>query len=160
MDKEKVFEEYYLLLKGLVNFAGSGAKLSREDKEDLLQELALVLWSCIEKFDGRASFSTYFYGRIRGAFLNFLKRRLGSCGDVCSLDGLMDDGFNEEEVDEKVDLLSSLKVLNDREKVVVMLRNFEGRSFREIGENLHISSARAYQIYRKALKKLQEGGVK
>ena len=114
---------------------------SREDKDDLKQEIILQLWKSYPGFKGKSKFSTWMYRiAFNTAITNIRKSKRHPIIEALSGTEL---SFSEKE---NIDYLSdavnqlykAIAKLKDVEKAIVMLY-LEEKSYKEIGEIMGIS---------------------
>ena len=114
---------------------------SREDKDDLKQEIILQLWKSYPGFKGKSKFSTWMYRiAFNTAITNIRKSKRHPIIEAFSGTEL---SFSEKE---NIDYLSdavnqlykAIAKLKDVEKAIVMLY-LEEKSYKEIGEIMGIS---------------------
>jgi len=111
---------------------------SREDYEDLYQEVAYQLWKALPGFSGKSKISTWMYKvalftsfthirkKPKAAFLNFDEQSLESAEPV--------------KQDKWIQLEKALKQLNDPDRAVMLLY-LEGKSYKEMAEILDITES-------------------
>jgi len=114
---------------------------SREDKNDLKQEIILQLWKSFHSFQGKSKFSTWMYRiAFNTAVSNIRKSRRHPV--IEALTGAEELFPEKEEIDylnEEINhLYKAIAQLKDVEKAIVMLY-LEEKSYKEIGEILGIS---------------------
>lgn len=114
---------------------------SREDKEDLKQEIILQLWKSYPDFQGKSKFSTWMYRiAFNTAITNIRKSKQHPI--IEALSGT-ERSFSEKEninyLNNDINrLYKAIAKLRDVEKAIVMLY-LEERSYKEIGEIIGIS---------------------
>jgi RNA polymerase sigma-B factor len=77
----------------------------------------------------------------------------GSTVTILDLVGKQESGY--EQVNQKIDLEDSLKVLNEREKLVIKYTFLENLSQKEAGDKLGVSQMHVSRLQRRALQKLR-----
>lgn len=102
---------------------------SREDREDLFQEMIYQLWKSCPSFKGNAQASTWLYRvALNTALAGFRKQRPG----ITYTDTLPDMPVPEEDTSVQQDrLFAALKQLSDAEKAIIALY-LEDMSYQEI----------------------------
>ena len=114
---------------------------SREDREDLKQEIILQLWKSYPGFQGKSKFSTWMYRiAFNTAITNIRKSKRHPIVEVLSVTeqsiparediDYMDDDMNS--------LFKAIAKLRDVEKAIVTLY-LEEKSYKDIGEIVGIS---------------------
>jgi len=114
---------------------------SREDREDLRQEIILQLWKSYPGFQGKSKFGTWMYRiAFNTAITNI--RRSKKHPIVEALSGAEQSIPDREDIDYMNDdtngLFKAIAKLKDVEKAIVMLY-LEKKSYKEIGEIVGIS---------------------
>lgn len=111
---------------------------SKEDREDLFQEVTYQLWKSFPSFKGEAKVSTWMYRiALNTAIASFRKKRL----DVeyhPVLPDLPDDEVDEEYANRQESLFATLKQLNESERAIVALY-LDDLSYRQIAEIIGIN---------------------
>jgi RNA polymerase sigma-B factor len=77
----------------------------------------------------------------------------GSSVTILDLVGMQESGY--EQVNQKIDFEDSLKVLNEREKLVIQYTFLENLSQKEAGDKLGISQMHVSRLQRRAIQKLR-----
>ena len=114
---------------------------SREDKDDLKQEIILQLWKSYPGFLGKSKFSTWMYRiAFNTAITNIRKSKQHPI--IEALSGIETNFSEKEDIDYLDDDINSLykaiAKLKDVEKSIIMLY-LEEKSYNEIGEIIGIS---------------------
>ncbi len=114
---------------------------SREDKDDLKQEIILQLWKSYPGFQGKSKFSTWMYRiAFNTAITNIRKSKQHPI--IEALSGTETNFSEKEDIDYLDDDINSLykaiAKLKDVEKLIIMLY-LEEKSYNEIGEIIGIS---------------------
>lgn len=111
---------------------------SKEDREDLFQEITYQLWKSFPSFKGDAKVSTWMYRiALNTAIASFRKKRL----DVeyhPVLPDLPDEEADEEYLIRQESLFATLKQLNESERAIVALY-LDDLSYRQIAEIIGIN---------------------
>jgi len=111
---------------------------SKEDREDLFQEITYQLWKSFPSFKGEAKVSTWMYRiALNTAIASFRKKRL----DVeyhQVLPDLPDDEVDEEYAIRQESLFATLKQLNESERAIVALY-LDDLSYRQIAEIIGVN---------------------
>jgi len=111
---------------------------SKEDREDLFQEITYQLWKSFPAFKGEAKISTWMYRiALNTAIASFRKKRL----DVeyqPVLPDLPDQEVNEEQAIRQERLFGALKQLNESERAIITLY-LDELSYRQIAEIIGIN---------------------
>lgn len=135
---------------------------SREDVEDLAQEIFVKVWRNAAKFKGKSKFSTWLYRIVVNHCLNY--RRKNRYKNV-SLDALIAQGNLPDslivepdwEQRRKVEIVRrAVEELPERQRMALILAQFEGRSYGEIAEIMKVSRSSVESLIfraRRALKR-------
>ena len=120
-----------------------------DDAEDLAQEAFLNAWRGLDKFRGQSSFSTWLYRLTSNACVDFLrkKKRRGELSMTLEEDGeeerqadITDERWSPQEEVERQEtreaVRQGLAALSPDHREVLLLRELEGLSYREIGQRL------------------------
>lgn len=120
-----------------------------EDAADLTQEAFLNAWRGLSAFDGRSSFSTWLYRLTSNACIDFLRREKRRSTLSLTLEADEEESRQTEVSDERwspealLDRQESLQAvrralgqLSDEHREVLLLRELEGLSYREIAQAL------------------------
>jgi RNA polymerase sigma-70 factor (ECF subfamily) len=120
----------------------------RDEAEDILQEVFILLFRKIQRFRARANFSSWVYRITVNASLDHLRRRrrIPQPGAPTALfDSAVEIGplslpeLGAAHSDLACDITKALSRLSDRLRVVVVLRYLEGQSYADIAQILDCS---------------------
>lgn len=115
---------------------------SREDKEDLFQDIILQLWRAYGSFNGDSKVSTWIYQvALNNAITRFRKdtkreKFLGlddSAFDIAAAD-------NKEENEEVLQMYEAIKKLSEVERAITILY-MDDHTYKEIGEVMGLSES-------------------
>ena len=117
---------------------------TREDREDLAQEIVVQLWRSFERFDERQRFSTWMYRVALNVAISFHRREATRTKHLVVTEApLLDIAVEPLQMPENVtrayELIEGLEPL---ERALVLLY-LDGHGHRDIGEVLGISEANA-----------------
>lgn len=141
----RAFEALVELYKERAYMAALGFVGNPEDALDLSQEAFVRAFRAMRRFREGAPFYPWFYAILRNACFNHL-RRLRTHGEV-SLDAAQEFGFDAadqadgpgrlaERSDARAYVREELGKLDPAHREILLLRHFEGLSYREIAEVL------------------------
>jgi RNA polymerase sigma factor (sigma-70 family) len=103
---------------------------SREDREDLFQEIVFQLWKSFPGFEGKANFGTWMYRiALSTAIATFRKKK----PEIIYTSELPEQATEQQPGEQNEKLFRALKKLNDNEKALITLY-LEDLSYREISE--------------------------
>ena len=137
-----------------------------EDVEDLAQEIFIKIWKNAKKFKGRSKFSTWLYRIAVNHCLDYRKKNRQR---AVSLDQMTDKDIIPEALQVSADrdqetrvaiVRKALSELPDRQRIALVLAQYEGLSYKEIAETMKVTVSSVESLIfraRKALKaKLSE----
>ncbi len=130
---------------------------TREEREDLFQEISIQLWKAYPQFKGDSKFSTWMY-RVGLNTAITLYRKEQKKIQTSTLDPEKNH-LPEEEYDPSLDeklkwLMDKLSLFSAIDKALILLY-LEDKKFEEIGETLGISSGNARVKMNRIKKKLK-----
>ena len=131
---------------------------NREDREDLVQEIVLRLWTNYHQFEGKSSFSTWMYRVAVNTAITFLrkeKRQPVITTEADSLPELKADDTATEQAQQMKIFYQVVQHLNAIEKALIFYF-MEGLSHREIGSLLGITENNARVKLSRTKEKLQQ----
>ena len=132
---------------------------TKDDQEDLYQEMVCQLWKSYASFKGNSQFSTWMYRVSLNTAITYFKKDSKISKMTNSL-GVVEHQLRSEELDWEIErqvdyLYKAIHELNDVEKALIFLY-LEGFSHSEIGDNLGISEGNARVKLNRTKNKLQE----
>ena len=147
MNTEKIYEDYRQKV-----FSYILSKVQNSDlAEDLCQNVFLKIYEKADTFDEtKASVSTWIYTIARNTLTDYYRtRRLTSeiPETLQSEQSIEDDVINGEMMERLADALSQM---DERMRDVIILRFYDGKTLREIADNMGISYAYVKVIQNKA----------
>ena len=162
MGEKAAFEELVVRHQELVFSLAYKLTGNREMANDVAQESFIRAWKAIEKFRGDSTFSTWIY-RITVNTAWTLRKKAKKHNTLN-----IDDTYEPIVIDEKKDpevvainsdlssvLVSALGKLPLEQRIIVELKNIEGRSHKEIADYLDISVTAAKVRLHRAHQKLR-----
>ena len=130
---------------------------NRELAEDLTSDVFLKVYSKLESFDDtKASLSTWIFTITRNTLTDHFRTR--RVHDEIP-ETLAEDSSVEEDVcnSEMLNLLAgALEKLEERERDIIVLHYYSGKTLKEIGEKLGISYAYVKILHNRALDSIKE----
>lgn len=132
--RDRAFEELLRRYEGKVYRLCCALLRDRAQAEDAAQESLVRVWKALDRYDGRASLSSWIYAITRNRCLTALERRRS----LDSLDALDDEAeFGSAAAPEPADgraeqLLALVELLPERLRRVLMLYYYEERSVSEV----------------------------
>ncbi len=110
-----------------------------DDANDVSQDVFLRVYSSLKKFKHNSSFSTWLYRIAVNSSISFLKKsnsqkkRVDTSSDLTNIES----GDRSSDIDNLIQ--ESIKKLDEKDRVVVVLKDIEGFSYEEISSILHIN---------------------
>jgi len=142
------------------------SKISKEDADDILQDIFIKVYYNLADFDTNMSFSAWVYRIARNETISrYRKDSVRLHGNSVHIDdeilkNLMKDDSDvidkilEEEVREKIE--EAVNNLDSKYKDVIILRYFEDKDYLEIADILQIPTGTVSTLLHRAKKKLKE----
>ncbi|KAF0242520.1 MAG: RNA polymerase sigma-70 factor ECF [Planctomycetota bacterium] len=131
---------------------------SRTDAEDLAQDVFLAAWSAAARWRPEAKFGTWLYRVTANACLNWKRRSRPAL--VAGLDARPAAGESAEAAmarrEEEAAVGTAVKALPANQRMALILRRFEGRTNREVGEAMDCSEAAVEGLLQRAYDGLRE----
>lgn len=122
-----------------------GLSMSREDAEDVVQETLIAAYRGIGQFNGRATLLTWMSRiLIRRARVVWRKNRrhmalsLEEGLDSALVGAGFTAGAPSATIDQRLDIAAVLRTLSEKHREVIVLREVQGMSYREIAMALNI----------------------
>lgn len=130
---------------------------TRDDQEDLFQEIICQLWKAYETFKGESQFSTWMYRVAINTAIIFLKKEKRKVDKYeLSSSNIRDEESDFEEKENQIEhFYKAVQKLEKIDKAIIFYQ-LEGFSHKEIGENLGISEGNARVKLNRAKEKLKE----
>lgn len=123
-------------------------ELEKQDKDSSIESIAIAMNKPIEEV-------VYSLDAISDTVSLFEPIYNNSGDELLLMDSIGDEKNNDENWTDKVALTSSLKNLNEREKKIIYLRYYEGKTQTEISEEVGISQAQVSRLEKTALKQIK-----
>jgi RNA polymerase sigma-70 factor (ECF subfamily) len=118
---------------------------NQDDVQDLAQEIFIKVWRNAAKFKGKSKFSTWLYRIVVNHCINYQRKKKHK---HTSLDELTEKGITPEslkvvpdwEQKRRVELIrKAVDDLPERQRMALVLSQYEGRSYKEIAEIMKVS---------------------
>ena len=150
-------EEIYVKFHGKVMGYLVSKLNNRDTAEDLAADVFLKVYEKLDTFDeSKASLSTWIYTITRNTLTDYFRTRR-TFEEIPET--LPDDSSVEDDVCNGVmleALAKGLKMLDERERDIIVLRYYSGKTLKEIAEGMDISYAYVKVLQNKALDKLKK----
>ena len=152
LDTAELYEQYYGKIMAYIR----SRIRDRETAEDLCSDVFTKVCASIDSFDSdKASVSTWIYTIARNTLTDYYRTR--RVYEEIPED--FEDGSNIEESVCNEDMLErladALETLDERERSIVILHYYSGKTLGEIAERLGISYAYVKVLHNKALSRLK-----
>ena len=153
MDTEKIYRDYHGKVCGYIRSKISSA----QDAEDLTADVFVKVFEKLSSFDeSKASLSTWIYTITRNTLTDYFRTRKvfseipETLEDYASVE---DDVCNAEMLEV---LAKALETLDERERDIIILRFYEGKTLKKITAQMGISYAYGKVLQNKAFEKLRK----
>ncbi len=144
MDFDSIYEEYF----DRIYYKVVSVVKNESDAEDICQDTFISVYKNLEKFREESNIYTWIYRIAINKTYDFFKKRkleFEINDDVLSLP----DDIN---FDSKVILEEKLKLLEEKEREIVVLKDIYGYKLKEIAEIKNMNLSTVKSVYYKALK--------
>ncbi len=154
------FEEIYKVSGDLVYGIAFRMTQSREDAQEIAQDVFLKVHRNLKNFEFRSSFKTWIYRIAVNTSINFLKRhskekaKTRTLGDYEEAKAAMSTPSEEGKDIAKEKVSRMLTHLNEDQRACVVLRNIEDLSYQEIAATLKININTVRSRLKRAREKL------
>ena len=144
MDFDNIYEEYF----DRVYYKVLSVVKNDDDAEDVCQETFISVYKNLSKFREESNIYTWIYRIAINKTYDFFKKRkleFEINDDVLSLP-------EDINFDTKVILEEKLKLISEKEKEIVILKDIYGYKLKEIAEMKNMNLSTVKSVYYKALK--------
>ena len=144
MDFDNIYEEYF----DRVYYKVLSVVKNDDDAEDICQETFISVYKNLSKFREESNIYTWIYRIAINKTYDFFKKRKVEFeinDDVLSLP-------EDINFDTKVILEEKLKLISEKEKEIVILKDIYGYKLKEIAEIKNMNLSTVKSVYYKALK--------
>ena len=144
MDFDNIYEEYF----DRVYYKVLSVVKNDDDAEDICQETFISVYKNLSKFREESNIYTWIYRIAINKTYDFFKKRKFEFeinDDVLSLP-------EDVNFDTKVILEEKLKLISEKEKEIVVLKDIYGYKLKEIAEMKNMNLSTVKSVYYKALK--------
>ena len=144
MDFDDIYEEYF----DRVYYKVLSVVKNDDDAEDICQETFISVYKNLSKFREESNIYTWIYRIAINKTYDFFKKRkleFEINDDVLSLP-------EDVNFDTKVILEEKLKLISEKEKEIVILKDIYGYKLKEIAEMKNMNLSTVKSVYYKALK--------
>lgn len=161
---KKIFNKIIHLYQNYVFQIAYKYLKTKQDAEDLTQEVFIKLYKNLNNFKFHSNLKTYIYRIIINEAYNYYKKenkphkRTNSLDDTSNkvIDEMMtfDDKLIEKEL--ILNLEKSVLKLSEKYKAIIELKDFQNLSYKEIGKKIKITENAAKLRHHHALKELKK----
>ena len=144
MDFDNIYEEYF----DRVYYKVLSVVKNDDDAEDICQETFISVYKNLSKFREESNIYTWIYRIAINKTYDFFKKRKVEFeinDDVLSLP-------EDVNFDTKVILQEKLKLISEKEREIVILKDIYGYKLKEIAEMKYMNLSTVKSVYYKALK--------
>ena len=144
MDFDNIYEEYF----DRIYYKVLSVVKNDDDAEDICQETFISVYKNLSKFREESNIYTWIYRIAINKTYDFFKKRkleFEINDDVLSLP-------EDVNFDTKVILEEKLKLISDKEREIVVLKDIYGYKLKEIAEIKNMNLSTVKSVYYKALK--------
>ena len=162
-------QDYYLCLMKryeakLLNYILKISNISREDGEDILQEVFIKAYQNLNDFDLNYKFSNWIYSIARNATISAFRKKKVRPQTVSwedkDLNNILESTLDVENTSlQKLTYKQILKIINQmplKYKDVLILKFMEGKDYREISDILHKPMGTIATLINRAKKSLKQ----
>lgn len=150
-------ERVYIEFKDKVTRYVRGKIGSEHDSEDVVSDVFVKVFNGLSDFDeNKASLSTWIYTITRNAVIDYFRASKQLCElpeELCSEDETEQNIINTEMLERLAD---ALERLDERERDVIVLHYYGGRTLKDIARTMGISYSYIKLIHSNALKALRK----
>lgn len=153
LQKEAIYRDYHEKIFGYMR-----SKINNtQDAEDLTSDVFVKVYEKLGSFDkSKASLSTWIYTIARNTLTDWFRTRktFNEIPETESSDFSIEDSFCNSETLES--LAEALESLDERERDIIILRFYSGKSLREISAQMGISYAYVKVLQNKAFSEIKK----
>lgn len=151
--KEQIYRDYHGKVCGYIR-----SKInSPQDAEDIVADVFLKVYEKLDSFDeSKASLSTWIYTITRNTLTDYFRTRkvFAEIPETMEADTSVEDDVCNAEMLES--LTKALETLDERERDIIILRFYSGKTLKETAGNMGISYAYVKVLQNKAFEKIKE----
>ena len=150
--KEKLYRDYYPKVLGYIR-----SHVQNADAEDIASEVFLKVYEKLDSFDeGKASLSTWIFTITRNTLTDCFRTRkvLSEIPETMEAEDSIEDEICNSEMLSA--LTKALSQMEERERDIIILRYYDGKTLREIADEMGISYAYVKVLQNKAFAFLKD----
>lgn len=152
VQKDQIYRDYHGKVCGYIRSKISSA----QDAEDLAADVFVKVFEKLDSFDeSKASLSTWIYTITRNTLTDYFRTRkvFAEIPETMEADTSVEDDVCNAEMLET--LAKALETLDERERDIIILRFYSGKTLKEITAQMGISYAYGKVLQNKAFEKLR-----
>lgn len=157
VDLTRRSERVYIEFKDKVTRYVRGKIGNEHDSEDVVSDVFVKVFNGLSDFDeNKASLSTWIYTITRNAVIDYFRAAKQFCElpeELCSEDDTEQNMINTEMLERLAD---ALERLNERERDIIILHYYSGRTLKVIAQIMSISYSYVKLLHSDALKALRK----
>ncbi len=150
------FERIYIEFRDKVTRYVRGKIANEQDAEDVVSDVFVKVFNGLYGYDRKkSSVSTWIYTIAHNTVIDHYKTAKSVCelpGNLCSEDNIDEALLNEEALE---DLANALERLTERERDIIILHYYSGKTLKNIAEKMNISYSYVKLMHANALKALR-----
>jgi len=115
--------------------------LNSQEAEDVVQDVIIKLWKMREQLEGIDNLEAYALRMTRNLALDRQRMKVNQTENIDGMDFFSPSSVEHNiEQDERIDSIrQAIEQLPEKQRIAMQLRDFEGRSYKEIAEVMEIS---------------------
>ncbi|MGB6127628.1 MAG: RNA polymerase sigma factor [Psychrilyobacter sp.] len=149
MNFDEIFETYFSRIYNKI----LGMVKNKEDAEDIAQDVFLTVYKNLKKFRNESGIYTWVYRIAINKTYDFFRRKKETFElneEVLSIE-------DNEDVTTKIVLEEKLRLISEREREIILMKDIYGYKLREIGKIKDMKLSTVKSVYYKGLKEM--GGL-
>ena len=149
------FDNLYQKYAGIVFRTAYNFLLNKDDAEDIVQEVFIKYFISNKTFNDDNHEKAWILTVTANLSKNVLRSKSRQNLELDDTIKIVDNKF-EKAITNHLDLEEAMKKLNDREKLILTLRFFNGRTQMEVADEIGISQAQVSRLEKTALKHMRK----
>ena len=152
-EKEQIYEQYRDKVRGYIIGKTNNADLA----DDLCSDIFLKVYEKLDTFDSsKASISTWIFTITRNRLTDYYRTRrvMGEIPEELAEHSSLEETVCSEEMLSM--LTAGLKDLDERERSIIVLRYYSGKTLKVIADSMGISYSYIKILHKKALSELKD----
>ncbi len=115
--------------------------LNSQEAEDVVQDVIIKLWKMREQLEGIDNLEAYTLRMVRNLALDRQRMKVNQTENIDGMDFFSSSSAEHAiEQDERINSIrQAMEQLPEKQRIAMQLRDFEGRSYKEIAEVMEIS---------------------